>query len=346
MIVIQHLFEQLITGQSLSHEQMQRVIAACMQGELSDAQIATFLALMRMKGETVAELTAAAQMMQQYTRHIALGDNLIDLVGTGGDGKNTFNISTVSSFVVAAAGVAVAKHGNYSVSSRSGSADFLLRAGFELNLTDDVLQHAMQHCGIAFLFAPHFHQTMQHVRNARKELGIRTLFNLLGPLLNPAQVRKQVVGVFSSEWLHPIAQVLANLGSQHALVVHSQDGLDEISVSASTDVVEYHQGQFKTWTINPKDYDCFHEHLDAAIIDTPEQSLAIAEAVLSGQPGTARDLVILNSAAALYCAEHSDCFASAVERATHLLDSGEPAQRFAMLRKYTQQDKRSADKKR
>lgn len=329
------LFEQLIAGQHLTAPQMQDLMHACMAGELTDVQIATFLALMRMKGETIDELTAAASVMMKLAHCIDLGDDLIDIVGTGGDGKNTFNVSTVSSFVAAAAGARVAKHGNRSVSSRSGSADLLSHAGFELNLTDKQLKNCMQQCGISFLFAPHFHQAMQHARSARQQLGIRTLFNLLGPLINPARVKKQVVGVFTSHWQKPIAQVLANLGSERVVVINSQDGMDEVSISAITDVVEYHHGQFKTWSINPTDYDCFHPSLDAIIVNSPAQSLILAEQVFSGQLGPARDIVLLNTATALYCADPSLDFNQALENARKAIDSGEAARRFTQLKELT-----------
>ncbi len=333
---ISKLFEQIIAGKHLSDNQMEHIIKDCMTGALSDVQIAAFLALMRMKGETVDELTAAATVMRQLAHNIDLGNELVDIVGTGGDGKNTFNISTVSSFVAAAAGLRVAKHGNRSVSSQSGSADLLIKAGFTLNLSDKALQNSMQQCGIAFLFGPHFHEAMQHAKNARRELGIRTMFNLLGPLVNPAHVKKQVVGVSSKQLLQPIATVLANLGSEHALVINSHDGLDEISIAAKTDVIEYHKGEFKQWTIDPKDYGCAHSTLDAIVVENPLQSLALAESVFAGQKGPARDIVLLNTAAALYCADAETDFASAIDRAAQAIDSGLARKKFNQLRDLTQ----------
>ncbi|MDI9818357.1 MULTISPECIES: anthranilate phosphoribosyltransferase [unclassified Legionella] len=332
---INNLFEQLIAGEDLTDLQMKKLMKACMSGELTDVQIATFLALMRMKGETVDELTAAASVMMELVHPINLGDDLIDIVGTGGDGKNTFNVSTISSIVAAAAGVRVAKHGNRSVSSRSGSADLLLHAGFNLELTETQLKNCMQQCGVSFLFAPHFNQAMQHARNARQQLGIRTLFNLLGPVINPARVKKQVVGVFSKDWLEPVAKVLANLGSQHALVVNSRDGMDEVSIAAITDVVEYKEGQFKRWFIDPDEYHCFHPSLDEIIVESPAQSLMLAEEVLGGKPGPARDIILLNTALALYCADSSINFHDAIEKVKKAIDSGEAANRFQQLKKLT-----------
>nr|HAT8713410.1 anthranilate phosphoribosyltransferase [Legionella jordanis] len=333
---IKPFFEKLIAHQDLNVEEMQSFMRACMRGELSDVQIASFLSLMRMKGETVEELTSAATVMLELAHVIELGDGLIDIVGTGGDGKNTFNVSTISSFVVAAAGVKVAKHGNRSVSSKSGSADLLSHAGFQIELSDEALQLCMQECGLSFLFAPHFHRAMQHARNARQQLGIRTLFNLLGPLINPAGVKRQVVGVFQSRWLEPLAKVLANLGSERSLVINSQDGLDEVSISALTDVMEYRGGEFNSWQINPKTYDCFSENLNAIIVDSPAQSLFLAEQVLNGEKGPARNIVLLNAATALYCANDQLAFEQALEQAKQAIDSGEAAKRFKHLKELTQ----------
>lgn len=330
------LFEHLLAKRDLNSEQMQQVIHACMSGQYNDLQIATFLALMRMKGETANELTAAAQVMQRLAHSIDLGTNLIDIVGTGGDGKNTFNVSTACSFVVAAAGISVAKHGNRSVSSRSGSADLLEQAGFVLNLSDSHMQICLQQCNLAFLFAPSYHPAMQHARTARQQLGIRTLFNLLGPLINPARVKKQVVGVFSIAWQKPLASVLANLGSERALVVSSQDGLDEISIAAPTHVIEYQQGQFTEWMIIPADYNMHHHSLDEIIVDSPSQSLAMIQSVFSGKPSAARDMVLLNSAAAIYCAHENHSFVQALEQAKTAIDSGKARECFHQLRQLTQ----------
>ncbi|KTD24937.1 MULTISPECIES: anthranilate phosphoribosyltransferase [Legionella] len=332
---INNLLEQLIADEHLTISQMQELMHACMRGDLTDAQFAAFLVLMRKKGETVDELTAAAKVMMEFAHCIDLGDDLIDIVGTGGDGKNTFNVSTISSFVAAAAGAHVAKHGGRSVSGRSGSADLLFQAEFELYLTDDQLAQCMQQCGISFLFAPHFHQAMQHARQVRQQLGIRTLFNILGPLVNPARVKKQVMGVFAKHWLEPLAKVLANLGRERALVIHSHDGMDEVSIAAITDVVEYHHGHFKHWSIDPKEHGCFHATLDAIIVDSPAESLALADEVFNGTRGPARDIVLLNAASALYCAELAESYAEAVRKAELAIDSGEAARRFTRLKELT-----------
>ncbi len=329
------LFEFLIEKNDLSPEQMHSIIHQCMDGQFNDAQIASFLALMRMKGETASELSAAAKVMRELAHSINLGDDVIDIVGTGGDGKNTFNVSTASSFIVAAAGYKVAKHGNRSVSSRSGSADLLEQAGFALDLSDEQMQECIQQCNLAFLFAPHYHPAMQQVRTARQQLGIRTLFNLLGPLINPAQVKKQVVGVFAFKWLEPLAQVLAHLGSERALVVSSFDGLDEISIAAPTQVVEYKEEGYHSWSINPEEYNLAHPSLDELIVDSPSQSLEIIESLLNGQKGAARDIAIINSAAAIYCASQYS-FMQAIEQAKEAIDSRKAAEVFAKLRELSQ----------
>ncbi|MFA6303485.1 MAG: anthranilate phosphoribosyltransferase [Legionella sp.] len=330
------LFEHLIAKQELSFKQMQEVIQDCISGQLNETQSACFLALMRMKGETAEELTAAAQVMKKHAHTLDLGAHLIDIVGTGGDGSNTFNVSTACSFVVAASGIQVAKHGNRSVSSRSGSADLLEQAGFELQLSDSAMKTCIQECGLAFLFAPNYHPAMQQIRKARQQLGIRTLFNLLGPLINPAGVKRQVVGVFSNNYLSALSQVLINLGSERHLVLSSQDGLDEISCAADTEVLEYHQGQSKRWFIHPEEFDLKYADVTDSIVDSPASSLAIIEAVFAGAKNSARALVLLNSAAAIYCATDNLSFAQAINVAKSAIDNGKAAECFYNLRLLTQ----------
>jgi anthranilate phosphoribosyltransferase len=331
-----HLFEHLIAKKDLNSEQMEAVILACMSGQWSDSQIAAFLVLMRMKGETVLELTTAAKIMLRLARPLVIDGPLIDIVGTGGDGANTFNVSTAASFVVAAAGIPVAKHGNRSVSSRSGSADVLEEAGFFLNLSDEQVQTCIQECGLVFLYAPRYHPALLKARVARQDLGIRTLFNLLGPLINPARVKRQIVGVFASHWLKPLASVLVNLGSERVLVVHSQDGLDEFSSAAPTNVVEYAQGQWNEWVLNPEEYGIHHTSLEELVVSSPQQSMKLIDSVFAGAPGAARDMVVLNAAAALYCAHDTLSFHEAVQQAKNLIDSGKAAACFNQLRALTQ----------
>jgi len=319
---IKPLFETLLSRKDLSHEDMQAFIKACMSNQLSDTEIAVFLALIRMKGESVAELCTAAHTIMQFAKPIHLGDELLDMVGTGGDGRNTFNVSTAASFVVAATGIKVAKHGNRSVSSQSGSADLLELAGVKLTCTEKEHQDNLATCNITFLFAPEFHPALQYVRKARNTLGFRTLFNLLGPLLNPARATKQVTGVYAAQWLEPVAQVLSDMNTKRAVVLHARDGLDEISIAESTDIVEYQSGQFKNWTINPREYGLYHASLSSVIVDSPQQSLNMIQRVFHGEKGAARDMVLLNAAAAIYCAKSGLSFEEALQEATLSIDNG------------------------
>ena len=335
MLNIKTVFEQLIARNNLSTDQMDAVIKSCINQKLTETQIAVFLALMRMKGESIDELTQAAKTLLQFARSIDLGPDLIDIVGTGGDGKNTFNISTVSSIVAASAGVRIAKHGSTSVSSRSGSADLLTKAGITLELNDSQLKQCIDQTGLCFLFAQQFHPAWQSVRAARQQLGIRSFFNILGPLVNPARVTKQIVGVFSQELLMPVAKILSNLGSERAFVVHSRDGLDEFSIAAETDVVELAQGKYTTWSLNPKDYDCYHDTLDAILVNSAEESLGLMNDVLTGKKGAARDIVLLNSAAAIVLAGKSNDFATGISIAAKAIDSGCAQERFELLKKIT-----------
>lgn len=309
---------------------------ACMAGDLSDSQLAAFLTLMRMKGETVEELTAAAQVMMEMAHTIDLGDNLVDIVGTGGDGKNTFNVSTVSSIVASAAGARVAKHGNRSVSSKSGSTDLLMKAGITLEIDDSDLQRCMQQYQLCFLYAPHFHKAMQEARKVRQELGIRTFFNLLGPLVNPARPKSQVVGVFDKKWQKPLLDVLVNLGCVHALVVCSRDGLDEISIAAPTDVLEYHKGEYSEWTIVPGQYHCAHNRLDEITVNSAEESMSHMYSVLNGEVSPSRDIILLNTAAALYCADVVGSFQEGIYAAVNAIDSGAALERLQQLQVFSQ----------
>ncbi len=332
---VKQLFEQLIARQNLSEQQMQETTQSLMNGELTDCQTTAFLALMRMKGETVEELTTAAKTMREFAHSLDLGSDLLDIVGTGGDGQNTFNVSTACSFVVAASGIKVAKHGNRSVSSQSGSADLLENAGFKLGLGDLEIKHCIDKLGIAFLFAPQYHPAMKHARTARQELGIRTLFNLLGPLLNPAEVKRQVIGVFGPQWQQTVADVLVNLGSERVLVVHSDDGLDEISIAAPTAIVEYKQGRFNQWILNPDHFGLAHSSLKDIVVTSPAESLKLVLSVLEGKSSAARDIVLLNSAAAIYCADDQLSFENALDKAKLAIDNGKAYERFNQLQQLT-----------
>ena len=316
----------------LSHAEMTAVMRIIMTGQATPAQIGGFLIGMRMKGETVDELTAAAQVMRELAAHVDVGGpHLVDIVGTGGDGSSTFNISTASTFVVAAAGGRVAKHGNRAVSSKSGSADLLETAGVKLDLQPEQVRKCINEVGVGFMFAPMHHSAMKHAIGPRKEMGVRTLFNLLGPLTNPAGAPHQVLGVFSKEWVQPVAEVLKQLGSKHVLVVHSQDGMDEISIAAPTDVAELKDGAIRCYQIVPEDFGFARGDIAPLKVADARESLAIIQRVLAGEPGPARDIVVLNAGAAIYAADLVDSLAAGIAKAATVIDSGAAREKLAAL---------------
>ncbi len=307
----------------LSREEMQSVMNIIMTGEATPAQIGGFLIGLRMKGETIDEITAAAQVMRELATQVDVsGEHIVDIVGTGGDGSSTFNISTASGFVVAAAGGKVAKHGNRSVSSKSGSADLLEAAGVNLDLGPEQVARCVNEVGVGFMFAPKHHGAMKHAIGPRKEMGVRTIFNVLGPLTNPAGAPNQLLGVFSKDLVEPLAKVLANLGSNHVLVVHSEDGMDEISIGAPTFVAELKEGEISTYTITPEDFGMSKTDISALKVEDAAQSLTVVKEVLKNQPGPARDIVVLNAGASLYAAGLADTLAAGVKKAGEVIASG------------------------
>ena len=315
--------DQLLERHDLSGEEMAAVMRVIMTGGATPAQIGGFLVALRMKGETVGEITAAARVMRELaTRVQANASHLVDTCGTGGDASGTFNISTASAFVAAAAGARVAKHGNRSVSGRSGSADVLEAAGVRLDLTPEQVAYCIEEVGLGFMFAPAHHGAMKHAIGPRRELGVRTVFNILGPLTNPAGAPNQVLGVFSDELLEPLAQVLQNLGSRHVLVVHSRDGLDEISIGGSTEVAELKDGRVSRYAITPEQFDMPRNPIARLAVDGPEQSLAMIRSVLEDRPGPAHDIVCLNAGAAVYAAGLTKTLAEGVKRADTAIASG------------------------
>ncbi len=320
---MQSAIRRVTEGRDLSSGDMSAVMRLIMTGEATPAQIGGFLIGLRMKGETVDEIAAAARVMRELATPVAVrGQHVVDIVGTGGDGSNTFNISTASCFVVAAAGGTVAKHGNRSVSSKSGSADLLEAAGVNLDLSPEQVARCIEELGVGFMFAPKHHGAMKHAIGPRREMGVRTLFNLLGPLTNPAGAPNQVLGVFSGDWVEPLAYVLKQLGSEHVLVVHSEDGLDEISIAAPTRVAELKQGTVSTYDITPERFGLPRGDLAALAVESARESLAIIRRVFAGEPGPARDIVALNAGAALYAAGLADNLEAGVERAGDILASG------------------------
>lgn len=307
----------------LTRNEMRSVMTTIMTGEATAAQIGGFLIGLRMKGETIDEITAAAEVMRELATKVTVsGDHVVDIVGTGGDSSSTFNISTASCFVVAAAGGKVAKHGNRSVSSKSGSADLLEAAGVNLDLAPDQVAKCVNEVGVGFMFAPKHHGAMKHAIGPRKEMGVRTIFNVLGPLTNPAGAPNQLLGVFSRELVEPLARVLANLGSHHVLVVHADDGMDEISIAAPTFVAELKDGVVTTYTITPEDFGLPRGDLASLRVEDAAQSLQVVQSVLENQPGPARDIVQLNAGAALYAADLADSLAAGVAKAGEVIASG------------------------
>lgn len=328
----QEILNQVLNQQDLSDAQMREAMEAMMSGQLNDAQIAAFLIALRCKGETVEEIAAAVSVMRYLGQKVNVqGEHVIDTCGTGGDGANTFNISTAAAFVVAAAGAKVAKHGNRSVSSRCGSADLLETAGVDLNLSAEQVAAAVDEIGVGFLFAAKHHSAVKHTVEARKAMGVRTLFNLIGPLSNPANAKHQLIGVYDSRWLRPVAEVLQKLGSQHVLVVHAEDGLDEISIAAATEVAELKNGEITSYRLIPEQFGMQRSSLSQLAVEDAEQSLAIIHQVFDNQAGPARDIVALNAGAAIYAADLATDLQQGVEKALAVIASGEAKAKLAAL---------------
>jgi anthranilate phosphoribosyltransferase len=316
----------------LSHDEMQQVMRTIMTGEATAAQIGGFLIGLRMKGETVDEIAAAAAVMRELATGVKItGDHVVDIVGTGGDGSNTFNISTASTFVVAAAGGKVAKHGNRAVSSKSGAADLLEAAGVNLGISPGQVAQCVEQVGVGFIFAPMHHSAMKHAIGPRKEMGVRTIFNVLGPLTNPAGVPNQLLGVYSKALVEPLAEVLNRLGSHHVLVVHSEDGMDEISIGAPTFVAELKNGRVDSYTIQPEDFGMSRTPVTALAVDGADSSLAVVKSVLAGEPGPAADIVALNAGAAIYAAGLADSLAAGIQKAQQVIASGAAAAKLDEL---------------
>ena len=322
-----------VEGKDLNLDQMTAVMRTIMTGGATPAQIAGFLIALRMKGESVPEIAAAAQVMRELAAGVDIAglDYPVDIVGTGGDASGTFNVSTTAMFVAAAAGCHVAKHGNRSVSSKSGAADVLEAAGVRLDLTPAQVARCVREVGVGFMFAPGHHSAMKHTSTPRRELGVRTLFNVLGPLTNPAGVPNQLLGAFSESLLMPLAEVLQRLGSRHVLVVHARDGLDEISIGAATEVAELKDGRIERYRISPEDFGLNRVGLDAIRVQDPAGSLALLRGVLADQPGPARDIVMLNAGAAIYVAGRAETLEDGMRCADEAIAGGEAQRRFERL---------------
>lgn len=326
---IQEAIGQVVVGRDLSEAAMYQVMQGIMSGEATAAQIGAFITALRIKGETVGEITGAVRVMREKATRIdtgidtAAGGIIIDTCGTGGDGSGTFNVSTTSAFVVAGAGGIVAKHGNRSVSSKCGSADVLEASGVALNLTPEQIGLCVRVVGIGFLFAPALHGAMKYAIGPRREIGIRTIFNILGPLTNPAGANVQVLGVFSANLTETLARVLGQLGSKRALVVHGEGNLDELTVTGATRISELVDGRVHTFSVTPEEFGLKRSSLEElAGADTPQQAAAEMRAILAGEPGPRRDMVLLNSGAALMAAGMTETIAEGIGTAAGVIDSG------------------------
>ena len=326
---IQEALKQITAGQDLAGDAMLDIMRQIMTGQLTASQIGGFLVGLRMKGESIEEITAAATVMRELVTSVHIDvPHLLDVVGTGGDGTSSFNVSTASAFVAATAGAHVAKHGNRAASGKCGSADLLEHAGARIDLNAEQIAECVRQTGFGFMLAPAHHTAMRHAIGARKELGVRTIFNVLGPLTNPAHVKREMMGVFSPDLVEPLAHVLGKLGSEHVMVVHSDDGMDEISVGSSTQVAELRNGRVETYSISPDEFGIASHSLNEVAVANPEESLAVIRSVFSGAESAALAMTTMNAGAAIYVAGLVPSLADGIHLAGELLYSGEVASRF------------------
>ncbi len=332
-ITPQEALQRTIEHREIFHDEMLKIMRMIMNGELSPVMTAALITGLRVKKETIGEITAAAQVMREFSTkvHVADPTHLVDIVGTGGDGAHTFNISTCAMFVAAAAGAKAAKHGGRSVSSKSGSADVVEALGGDINLKPEQIARSIAEVGIGFMFAPNHHPAMKNVAPVRKELGIRTIFNILGPLTNPAGAPNILMGVFHPDLVGIQVRALQRLGAEHAVVVYGRDGMDEISLGAATLVGELKNGQITEYEIHPEDFGLPMASNRALRVDTPEQSMAMLRGVLDNEHGAARDIVMLNAGAALYAANVAGNMAEGLARAREAIESGAAKTKLAQF---------------
>ena len=335
------VLEQLLDARDLGSEVMTQTMRGIMAGEYTPAQVAGFLVALRCKGETVDEIAAAAKVMRELATPVSLSErarkHLVDTCGTGGDASGIFNVSTAAAMVVAAAGGHVAKHGNRSVSSKFGSADVLESAGVKVSLDPDAVARCVDEVGVGFMFAPGYHSAMKHAIGPRRDLGVRTVFNLLGPLTNPAAAPCQVIGVFSGAWCTPIAEVMQRLGSEHVMVVHGQDGLDEISPVQPTRVAELRMGEVRTYTIEPATFGVTAHSLQPLRAASAEESRDMIQQALGGRAGSVADMIALNAGAGIYVAGLASTMADGVNRAREVLAAGTALDTLKRLARLSQQ---------
>ena len=337
-ITPQEALQRTIEHREIFHDEMLHIVRLIMKGDVSPVMMAALITGLRVKKESIGEITAAAQVMREFSTkvHVADKTNLVDIVGTGGDGSNTFNISTCSMFVAAAAGAKISKHGGRGVSSKSGSADALECLGININLSPAAIAQSVAEVGIGFMFAPNHHPAMKNVAPVRKELGIKTIFNILGPLTNPADAPNILMGVFHPDLVGIQVRALQRLGAEHAVVVYGRDGMDEVSLGAATLVGELKDGQVSEYEIHPEDFGMAMASNRALKVETPEQSRSMLLGVLDNDGGAARDIVILNAGAALYAANVADSMLAGVQLARKAIESGAARQKLDQLIAFSQ----------
>ena len=337
----QEALARIIAHQEIQHDEMLSLMRQIMRGEISPVLIAAIITGLRVKNETVTEITAAAQVMREFAIPVTVRNqsHLVDTCGTGGDAQHTFNISTASAFVAAAAGARVAKHGGRSVSSKSGSADVLESLGINLNQSADQVAKNIDDIGVGFMFAPNFHNAMKHAAPVRRELSVRTLFNILGPLTNPADAKHQVLGVFDTKLVGILARVLQHLGSKHVMIVNGHDGLDEITITGETRIGELKHGKVIEYTIRPEDFSLTTASIQAIQVSDSNHAKAMLIAVLENQPGPALDIVLLNAGAAIYVAGITSSLEQGIKHAKVAIETGAAMNKLHQLTEYTNRDK-------
>ena len=335
---IQSAISQVSARRNLTREDMSEIILEILEGKVTDAQIGAFLIALSMKGETVDEVLGAVGVMRDLSTKVEIDEpNLIDTCGTGGTGIGIFNVSTTSALVASSCGAKIAKHGNRSATRKSGSADLLEQAGVSLSLTPEQVASCIQEIGLGFMFAQAHHSAMRHVVGPRKEIGQKSIFNVLGPLTNPASAKRQVLGVYDKKWMTPIAEVLDELGSEHLLIVHSRDGLDEISLASPTYVTEMRDGKISEYEVSPEDFNFETDTLEGLQVNSPQESLELAKLALQGEHKKASSMICMTAGAALYVSDIANSLESGVELAKRSVESGEGLKKLNQLVEFTSQ---------
>jgi len=328
--------EKIINSQNLSEKEASDIFSEIMSGNLTNAQISALVVTLRAKGESVGEITGFVKSMRQNMEKIEIDNEfLVDTCGTGGDEKNTFNISTVSAFVAAGAGCKIAKHGNRAISGKSGSADLLESLGVKIDISFEKVKESINKIGIGFLYAPIFHKSMKYAASARKEIGIKTVFNILGPLTNPAGAKRQLLGVFNEKLTEPLAKVLKNLGTKHSMIVHGEDGMDEITITGKTKITEINEKEIKTYYIAPYDFGFKKSSMDELILKNKEDGKEFLLSILNGNKGAKRDIVLMNAGAALYVSGKTKSIGEGINMAKDSIDSGKAMKKLRELIEFT-----------